>query len=134
MFEMHFLKRTANKSFSINQMHFRLTRLLPFFKYANQLCLIFAVLVLIMYIGELAGKRELQVQTDATQRAMEIHSLGLRADIAKYKILPFIIAKQPEVTAALIGNDDLELKQRANHYLEAVNLRAGSEALYVLNT
>lgn len=115
-------------------MHFRLTRLLPLFKNVNQLCLILAVIVLIIYIGELAGKRELQVQVDTTQRAMEIHSLGLRANIAKYQVLPFIIAKQPEVTATLIGNDDLGLKQKANHYLEAVNMRAGSDALYVMNT
>lgn len=87
---------------------------------------------LILWTGQWAAKREFQKQADAIHRALDIHSLGLRADAAKFSTLPYTAALQPDVISAVI-NDDATLRQRVNRYLADVNQRAGSDALYLMN-
>lgn len=88
---------------------------------------------LVFWVSNAVGKRELKAQTGTIQRAIDIHSLGLRSDVAKFSTVPYIAAQQQEVVAALLTNDDQAIRLNANRYLEDVNLRAGSDALYVMN-
>ncbi|XAH26356.1 PAS domain S-box protein [Xylophilus sp. GW821-FHT01B05] len=92
-----------------------------------------AALLLIAAAGQWAARREAGLQADSIRRAMEVHALGLRDAAAKYSYLPVIAGQHPDVLAALAHPQDAALRQRANQYIEEVNRRAGSEALYLSN-
>ena len=104
---------------------------------ARQLTLwAFAIVFLVLLIawaGQWAAQREADFQSDSINRAIEVHALGLRGEAAKYHYLPFTAAQHPDVIAALSNPKDLARRQRANRYLEDVNRRAGSDALYAID-
>ena len=83
--------------------------------------------------GWAAERVNMQRKVDALHRAVEVHTLGLRGTAEKYDYLPFAAAQQPEVSTLLKHPLDAEARARGNRYLEAVNTRAGSAALYVLD-
>jgi PAS domain S-box-containing protein len=64
---------------------------------------------------------------------VEIHALALRGATAKFSYLPFAVALHPEITRALQSPTNAVLLKKANVYLEDVNRRAGSDALYVMD-
>jgi two-component system, LuxR family, sensor histidine kinase DctS len=84
-------------------------------------------------MGELAAHREALHQTDAMRRTLEIHTLGLRGAATRFEYLPFAVATHQHVQAALARPDDPVVLDQANRFLEQVNQRAGSSALYVMN-
>ncbi|WP_198971395.1 PAS domain S-box protein [Xylophilus sp. ASV27] len=88
-------------------------------------------LLLTAAAGQWAARREAGLQADAIRRAMEVHALGLRDAAAKYRYLPVIAGQHPDLLAALAQPQDAALRQRANRYIEEVNRRAGSDALYL---
>lgn len=88
---------------------------------------------LVYWTGTLAVTREIANQEDLLNRAVEIHALALRGAAAKYNYLPFTAAQHPDVLAVLLAPTNETLKQKANNYLEDVNRRAGSDALYVMD-
>lgn len=98
-----------------------------------QLLLLVCAAGLILWAGQWAEKREFQVQADSIRRAIDIHTLGLRADATRFSVLPYTVSRHPDVIAALGSKGDQALRQRANRYLEDVNLRAGSDALYIMD-
>lgn len=79
--------------------------------------------------GWLAERRELAQQVESLGRSIDVHALALRGITSHYSYLPFTVAQHPKVVAALVQGE----VRAANHYLEEVNRRAGSEALYVMN-
>jgi C4-dicarboxylate-specific signal transduction histidine kinase len=81
-----------------------------------------------------AQNKETQQQRAAIERTLESTSLALRGTVAKYRYLPYAVAQHPDVVAALLDPANTTKNQRANAYLQAMNWRAGSEALYVMNT
>ena len=83
--------------------------------------------------GWAAERFSMQGKVDALHRAVEVHTLGLLGAAEKYDYLPFAAAQQPEVSALLKHPLDAGAQARGNRYLEAVNTRAGSAALYVLD-
>lgn len=89
--------------------------------------------LLIGWAGQWAARREADTQADAIHRAIEVHTLGLRGAAAKYNYLPFTASQHLDVIAALTEPNDPARRQRVNHYLEDVNRRAGSDALYVID-
>lgn len=96
--------------------------------------LVSACLVLLIgYAGQWAARREAAFQADSIHRVIEVHALGLRGAAAKFNYLPFTASQHPDVLAALTAPKDTVRQQRANHYLENVNRRAGSDALYVID-
>ena len=101
----------------------------------RKLLLLFLIVfvILILWAEQWAAKREFQKQAEAIYSALEIHSMGLRLDAAKFSALPHTAALQPDVLSAL-KSDDPVLIQRANKYFEEVNDHAGSDALYLMNT
>lgn len=90
-------------------------------------------LLLIGLAGQWAARREANFQADSIRRAMEVHVLGLRDAAGKYSYLPFTAGLHPLVLAALDHPGDAAAKQRANLYIEGVNRRAGSDALYLID-
>lgn len=97
-------------------------------------CAVLTMVLLVAWAGQWSARRESAFQADALRRSIDVYALGLRAEAAKFAYLPFTVAQHPEVIAALASPDDAVLRQRANRYLEDVNRRAGSDALYVLDT
>lgn len=89
-------------------------------------------LLLIAAAGQWSARREASFQADSIHRAIEVHALALRGAAAKYSYLPFTVAQHPDVLAALAHPFDPAVLQRANHYIEEVNRRAGSDALYLI--
>jgi PAS domain S-box-containing protein len=83
--------------------------------------------------GEWAALRELTAQEDANHRTLEVQSLSLRGAVARYKHIPFTTAQQTSVQTLLATPADSKVTQRVNHYLEEVNRRVGSDALYLMD-
>ncbi len=102
-------------------------------KFALWLAVAVAIGGLVHLTGKMAVNREIANQEDLLNRAVEIHALALRGAAAKYNYLPFTASLHPDVIAALLAPTDRSLKQIANSYLEDINRRAGSEALYVMD-
>lgn len=100
---------------------------------AGWLLVLVCAALLIGWAGQWSAGREADSQADAIHRAIEVHTLGLRGAAAKYDYLPFTSAQHPDVIAALAEPTDPARRQRANRYLEDVNRRAGSDALYVMD-
>ena len=90
-------------------------------------------LLLIAAAGQWSARREASFQADSIHRAIEVHALALRGAAAKYSYLPFTVAQHPDVLVALAQPFEPAVQQRANHYIEEVNRRAGSDALYLVN-
>lgn len=90
-------------------------------------------LLLIGAAGEWAARREAGFQADAIRSAMELHALGLRDAAGKYGYLPFTAGLHPDVLDLLARPRDPAARQRANRYIEEMNRRAGSDALYLVD-
>ena len=95
---------------------------------------IVVAVVLIAWSGQWAGRREAASQADAVKSSIEVYTLGLRGTASKYNYLPFTASQHQDIIAALEAPTDAARQQRANLYLEDVNRRAGSDALYVIAT
>ena len=85
-------------------------------------------------IAEWSARREAGMQVDEIHRAIEIHTLGLRGAAERFDYLPDTISRQQEVLAALAHPHDPAAIDRADRYIEGVNRRAGSDALYLIDT
>lgn len=97
------------------------------------LTLLFIIAASLVFLaGQWALNSALLTQTDAIRRAIDLNTLGLRAETAKYSALPYAATLQPDVIAALT-KDDPNLRQRANVYLADVNQRVGSDAFYIMD-
>lgn len=88
--------------------------------------------MLITWIGLWAGRREAANQADTIRRAIDIHMLGLRGEADRYNYLPHAAAGHQDILGVLGAPDDGTKRQQANHYLEGLNRRAGSDTLYVM--
>jgi two-component system, LuxR family, sensor histidine kinase DctS len=83
--------------------------------------------------GLWSASRETDSQVDAIRRAIDVHVVGLKSVAATYNYLPFTVAQHADIIA-LLADPDVALRRRiANRYLEEVNRRAGSDALYVMD-
>lgn len=89
---------------------------------------------LVLGAGEWAQRNELETQWDSLRRTSEVQALALRGVATRYSYLPFTAAQQPNVTALLRNPQSQPARDAANAYLQTVNTRAGSEALYVIDT
>jgi len=89
--------------------------------------------LLVLLAGQRSERTEHAYQVHALKRAIEVHALGLRGEASKYAYLPFTAAQHPDIVATLRDPGNAVLRELANRYLEEVNRRAGSDALYVLD-
>ena len=83
--------------------------------------------------GLWSASRETDLQIDAIRRAIDVHVVGLRGVAATYNYLPFTVAQHADVIALLVDPDAASRRPIASRYLEEVNRRAGSDALYVMD-
>ncbi|MDY0746960.1 PAS domain S-box protein [Paucibacter sp. R3-3] len=93
-----------------------------------------AAVGMIATVAEWSARREAGMQVDEIRRTIEIHTLGLRGAADRFDYLPDTISHQQDVLAALAHPQDATAIDRANHYIEGVNRRAGSDALYLIDT
>jgi len=92
-----------------------------------------AGLALVWAAGQGAARRETAALTDAMQRSIEVHAVGLRGATARYSYLPATVAQHPDVPALLLNPQDPARIERANRLLEGVNRRADADALYLMD-
>lgn len=90
--------------------------------------------LLVLGAGEWAGRNEIDNQWDNLRRSGEVQALALRGVATRYSYLPFTAAQQPLVTQLLHRPHNQPLRDAANAYLQSINVHAGSDTLYVMDT
>ncbi|NMZ62019.1 sensor histidine kinase [Pseudomonas nitroreducens] len=81
-------------------------------------------------ISEGAGTRSL---IESGERQLELHARGVESEISRYTYLPSLLELEGSVSRLLVEPTPLH-RDRVNHYLEGLNRRAGSRAVYLLDT
>ncbi|WP_448683756.1 sensor histidine kinase [Pseudomonas nicosulfuronedens] len=81
-------------------------------------------------ISEGAGTRTL---IETGERQLELHARGVESEISRYTYLPSLLELEGSVSRLLVDPTPLH-RDRVNHYLEGLNRRAGSRAVYLLDT
>ncbi len=70
---------------------------------------------------------------DAGQQRLALYASGLNAELQKYDYLPTLLGLDPRVVALLDEGAAPARQDDVNGYLEQMNRRAGSNAIYVLD-
>ncbi|MEK8046298.1 ATP-binding protein [Ideonella margarita] len=83
--------------------------------------------------GAWAERRATAERRAVLQSALETHAQWLRGVTGQYAALPTVVGQQADVVALLKQPESLDHRQRINRYLEAISLKAGSTALYVMD-
>lgn len=81
-------------------------------------------------ISEHYGIRTL---SESGERQLELHARTLESEINKYTYLPSVLELESSVSA-LLNDPTPELRGEVNTYLEGLNRRSRSRAIYVLDT
>ncbi|WP_425317599.1 sensor histidine kinase [Pseudomonas nitroreducens] len=81
-------------------------------------------------ISEGAGTRSL---IESGERQLELHARGVESEISRYTYLLSLLELEGSVSRLLVDPTPLH-RDRVNHYLEGLNRRAGSRAVYLLDT
>ncbi len=81
-------------------------------------------------ISEHYGIRTL---SESGERQLELHARTLESEINKYTYLPSVLELESSVSA-LLNDPTPELRSEVNDYLEGLNRRSRSRAIYVLDT
>jgi len=89
-----------------------------------------AVVLIVAVAGYTASERAHGQLVSALNHDADVYALGLRGAAERYDYLPYALSQQPDVLALLTHHRAID---RVNHYLEELNRRAGSSALYVLD-
>jgi len=80
--------------------------------------------------GERTGIRAMR---QGVEHRLDIYAGGLQSELTRYDYLPGILSLNKDVIALLQDPGNPEWLARVNHYLETVNLKAGSSEIYVMN-
>lgn len=92
--------------------------------------LVFAVAVATYQISQQMGLSELQ----ATGRhRLDLYAASLEREIGKYAYFPATLGLERDVLDLLARPDDARLTETLNSYLEQLNDRAGTLAIYIMN-
>ncbi len=96
--------------------------------------LVIALMIGLGYIGfwvsEHYGIRSL---SENGQRQLELHARAVESEISKYTYLPSLLELESSVSK-LLADPSPELRQTVNEYLEGLNRRSRSRAIYVMDT
>jgi two-component system sensor histidine kinase AauS len=71
--------------------------------------------------------------SESGERQLELHARTLESEINKYTYLPSVLELESSVSA-LLNDPTPELRGEVNDYLEGLNRRSRSRAIYVLDT
>lgn len=96
--------------------------------------LVIALMIGLGYIGfwisEHYGIRSL---SENGQRQLELHARAVESEISKYTYLPSLLELESSVST-LLADPTPEHRQTVNDYLEGLNRRSRSRAIYVMDT
>ncbi|CAD5108950.1 sensor histidine kinase [Zestomonas carbonaria] len=82
------------------------------------------------YLSEQIGIRAL---ADTGERQLELHARAVESEISTHTYLPSLLELEASVTRLLVMPTEYR-RERVNVYLEGLNQRSGSRAIYVLDT
>lgn len=96
--------------------------------------LVIALMIGLGYLGfwvsEHYGIRSL---SENGQRQLELHARAVESEISKYTYLPSLLELESSVSK-LLADPSPEHRQTVNEYLEGLNRRSRSRAIYVMDT
>ncbi|KTC59271.1 MULTISPECIES: ATP-binding protein [Pseudomonas syringae group] len=81
-------------------------------------------------ISEHSGIKSLR---ETGERQLELHARTVESEISKYTYLPSVLELESSVSQ-MLNKPSPELQQQVNRYLEGMNRRSGSRAIYVMDT
>src|SRR5690349_12285422 len=71
---------------------------------------------------------------EAAEHRLDMLATSLDAELARFDYLPALLEMMPEVPALLQAPTDMQLRDKANRYLDGVSATVGAEMLYVLDS
>ncbi|TDV55895.1 two-component system sensor histidine kinase AauS [Pseudomonas graminis] len=96
--------------------------------------LIILVMIALGYVTYLySEKNAIKALGENGQRQLELHARTVESEINKYNYLPSVLELESNVSD-LLNNPSAELRAKVNDYLEGLNRRSRSRAIYVLDT
>ncbi|RML25955.1 sensor histidine kinase [Pseudomonas syringae] len=81
-------------------------------------------------VSEHSGIKSLR---ETGERQLELHARTVESEISKYTYLPSVLELESSVSQ-LLNEPGPELQQQVNRYLEGLNRRSRSRAIYVMDT
>jgi two-component system sensor histidine kinase AauS len=96
--------------------------------------LIILLMIALGYVTYLySEKNAVKALGENGQRQLELHARTVESEINKYNYLPSVLELESNVSD-LLNNPTAELRSSVNDYLEGLNRRSRSRAIYVLDT
>jgi len=96
--------------------------------------LVILLMIALGYVTYLySEKNGIQALGESGQRQLELHARTVESEINKYNYLPSVLELESNVSD-LLNNPSPELRTQVNDYLEGLNRRSRSRAIYVLDT
>lgn len=96
--------------------------------------LVVLLMVALGYVSYLVSERNgVQALSENGQRQLELHARTVESEINRYTYLPSVLELEANVSR-LLTDPTPELRQNVNDYLEGLNRRSRSRAIYVLDT
>ncbi|MBC3954996.1 MULTISPECIES: ATP-binding protein [Pseudomonas] len=96
--------------------------------------LIFLLMIGLGYVTYLVSENKgIKNLSESGERQLELHARTVESEISKYTYLPSVLELESSVSQ-LLNDPGPELQQQVNRYLEGLNRRSRSRAIYVLDT
>jgi two-component system sensor histidine kinase AauS len=96
--------------------------------------LVIVLMIALGYVTYLySEKNGIQALGENGQRQLELHARTVESEINKYNYLPSVLELESNVSD-LLNDPSPELRTKVNGYLEGLNRRSRSRAIYVLDT
>ncbi|MGE6385534.1 sensor histidine kinase [Pseudomonas sp. NPDC078416] len=96
--------------------------------------LIILLMIALGYVTYLySEKNAIKALGENGQRQLELHARTVESEINKYNYLPSVLELESNVSD-LLNHPSAELRAKVNDYLEGLNRRSRSRAIYVLDT
>jgi two-component system sensor histidine kinase AauS len=96
--------------------------------------LVVLLMVALGYVSYLISEHNgVQALSENGERQLELHARTVESEISKYTYLPSVLELEANVSR-LLNDPTPELRQDVNEYLEGLNRRSRSRAIYVLDT
>ncbi|TVT90728.1 MULTISPECIES: sensor histidine kinase [unclassified Pseudomonas] len=96
--------------------------------------LIIALMIGLGYIGFWVSEYYgISTLSDNGERQLELHARTVESELSKYTYLPSLLELESSVST-LLADPNQETRQTVNDYLEGLNRRSRSRAIYVMDT
>ncbi|MCF5635932.1 sensor histidine kinase [Pseudomonas syringae] len=96
--------------------------------------LILMLMIGLGYVAYLVNEHNgIKSLRESGERQLELHASTVESEISKYTYLPSVLELESSVSQ-LLNKPGPELQQQVNRYLEGLNRRSRSRAIYVMDT